>query len=72
MLNTLANLIPQGGERAMIAMGATVGAAFSFAFGDVGPLLIWLMVFAITDWILGSLVAARARSGRVTKTSLGF
>lgn len=72
MLNTLANVIPQGGERVMIAMGATVGAAFSFAFGDVGPLLIWLMVFAISDWVLGSLVAARAREWSSHKNFIGI
>lgn len=72
MLNTLATLMPQGGERVMIAMGATVGAAFSFAFGDVGPLLIWLMIFAVSDWILGSIVAARQGQWSSHKNFLGI
>lgn len=72
MLNTLATLMPQGGERVMIAMGATVGAAFSFAFGDVGPLLIWLMIFAFSDWILGTWIACRQGAWSSHKNFIGI
>ena len=40
MLNTLAQLIPQGAERVMSAAGGVLGGALSFAFGDVAPLMI--------------------------------
>lgn len=56
----------------MIAMGATVGAAFSFAFGDVGPLLIWLMIFAFSDWILGSWIACRQGMWSSHKNFIGI
>lgn len=59
MINTLATLLPQGGERALLAIGATVGGAFSFAFGDVGPLLMWLTIFTVTDFLLGTAVAIK-------------
>lgn len=59
MINTLATLLPQGGERALLAIGATVGWAFSFAFGDVGPLLMWLTIFTVTDFLLGTAVAIK-------------
>lgn len=59
MINTLATLFPQGGERALLAIGATVGGAFSFSFGDVGPLLMWLTIFTVTDFLLGTAVAIK-------------
>lgn len=59
MINTLATLLPQGAERSLAYIGAAVGGAFSFAFGDVGPLLAWLMVFTVTDFILGTAVAIK-------------
>ena len=41
----------------MVAAGGTVGAALSFAFGDVGPLLLWLLVFVVADFASGMYAA---------------
>lgn len=37
--------------------GGVLGAGLSFAFGDIGPLLIWLVIFTVADFILGTAVA---------------
>ena len=52
-------LLPQGLGRVLTYIGGVVGGVFSFAFGDVGPLLIWLMVFTISDFFLGTAVAIK-------------
>ena len=57
MLNTLQSLFPQGAERAFAYIGGVVGSLASFAFGDVGPLLTWLVIFCVADFLLGSAVA---------------
>lgn len=41
----------------MMAAGGVLGGALSFAFGDVGPLLWWLVIFTSTDFFLGTGVA---------------
>ena len=37
--------------------GGVLGGALSFAFGDVGPLLWWLVIFTTADFFLGTGVA---------------
>lgn len=59
MINTISNLFPHSVDRVMMVFGGTVGAMFSFAFGDIGPLLIWLAVFVVLDYITGILSALR-------------
>lgn len=59
MINAISNLLPHSADRVMMALGGTVGAMFSFAFGDIGPLLIWLAVFVVLDYITGILSALR-------------
>lgn len=71
MLNTLATLAPQGGERVMLAIGGIVGGAISFAFGDVGPLLLWLTIFTVADFILGTVVAIKLGQWSSHKNFLG-
>lgn len=43
------DVLSQGSERVLLA----AGGALSFAFGDVGPLLIWLMIFVVSDFVTG-------------------
>lgn len=43
----------------MMTMGGFVGAAFSFAFGNVGILIYWLGIFVVLDYITGILCAVR-------------
>lgn len=58
MINALSNLLPQSADRVFMSMGGGVlGAAFSFAFGDIGALLIWLAVFVVLDYITGIVAA---------------
>ena len=56
MLNSI---IPNGSDRVMMTIGGAIGGAFSFAFGDVKPLLIWLCVFVTIDMFTGMLAAIR-------------
>lgn len=57
MINTMSALLPQGGERTFMAIGAAAGAALSWAFGETGPLLLWLVFFVTADFITGFLAA---------------
>lgn len=59
MINSLSNLLPHSVDRVMMTFGGAVGAMFSFAFGDIGPLLVWLAVFVVLDYITGILSALR-------------
>lgn len=59
VINALSNLLPHSMDRVMMTLGGVVGAMFSFAFGDIGPLLIWLAVFVVLDYITGILSALR-------------
>ena len=57
MINTLANLLPQHADRVFMTIGGVLGAAFSFAFGDIGPLLVWLAIFIVLDYVTGIIAA---------------
>ena len=59
MVNSILNALPSGADRVLMTLGGAVGAAFSFAFGDVVPLLIWLCVFVTIDMLVGMLAALR-------------
>lgn len=43
----------------MMTAGGVIGGIFSWAFGDVGPLLVWLVVFAVADFFVGTYAALR-------------
>ena len=59
MVNSILNALPQGADRVLMTIGGAIGAAFSFAFGDVKPLLVWLCVFVTIDMLLGMFAALR-------------
>lgn len=59
MVNSFLNALPQGADRVLMTIGGAIGAAFSFAFGDVKPLLVWLCVFVTIDMLLGMFAALR-------------
>lgn len=59
MINAISNLLPHSADRVFMSIGGVLGAMFSFAFGDIGPLLIWLAVFVVLDYITGILSALR-------------
>lgn len=59
MINALINALPQGSDRVLMGLGGVVGAAFSFAFGDIKPLILWLCIFVTIDMITGMTAAIR-------------
>lgn len=67
----LHELLPQGAERVMVAAGGTLGAALSFAFGDVGPLLVWLLVFVCFDFATGMYAAWRTSTWSSKRVFIG-
>ena len=62
MVNTLSQWLGAGSERVLMTVGGAVGAAFSFAFGDVAPLMLWLAIFVTADMVTGMLSAIRTHS----------
>ena len=46
-------LVEESAERVLLTAGGAMGAALSFAFGDVGPLLVWLLIFVVGDFTSG-------------------
>ena len=59
MIASLTNTLSGGVERSLMTIGGLVGAAFSFAFGDVAPLMLWLAIFVTADMVTGMLGALR-------------
>lgn len=57
--NILSSILPNGGERQLMALGGVVGGLLSFAFGDIGMLLWWLLVMAGIDLLTGTYGAMR-------------
>lgn len=62
MITSLINYLSSDVERSLMTIGGLVGAAFSFAFGDVAPLILWLAIFVTADMITGILAAIRSNS----------
>ena len=56
-LSDLAVVLPSGFERVLMLVGGSMGGIFTFLYGDAGPLLIWLVVFVILDFLTGTLAA---------------
>lgn len=53
----LTTILPQGAERSLMILGGTVGGFLSFAFGDIGPLFMWLIIFVCIDFLTGTLAS---------------
>mgnify|MGYP005952806207 FL=1 len=71
MLSTISNCLPQGTERALMTLGGAVGAAFSFAFGDIAPLMLWLAIFVVCDFVTAWLAALKNHCWSGTKLFWG-
>lgn len=71
MLNSISNFLSNGIERPLMVIGGFVGAAFSFAFGNVAPLMLWLAIFVTCDFITAWLVAIKNHSWSGTKLFFG-
>lgn len=72
MITMLQTLIPQNAERTFMAVGAAAGAALSWAFGDTGPLLLWLVFFVTVDFVTGFIAAWATSSYSSRRMFLGI
>ncbi len=70
-LADFAAVLPQGFERAMMVVGGSMGGIFTFLYGDAGPLLIWLVVFVILDFLTGTLAAVLNGTWTSKRNALG-
>ena len=70
-LSDLAVLLPQGAERAWMVVGGMAGSLFTFAFGDAGPLLIWLVIFVVLDFATGTAAAVLTGTWTSKRNMLG-
>ena len=72
MNDLLATFLPSASEKVMLAAGGTLGAAFSFAFGEnVTPLLWWLLIFVCADLSTGMYAAWFTSSYESRKLFIG-
>lgn len=76
MINTITNLVstvlPNGGERQLMALGGVLGGILSFAFGDISVLLWWLLVMAGLDLLTGTIGAMRKGEWRTRDFFIGI
>ena len=70
-LSDLAVVLPSGFERALMLVGGSMGGIFTFLYGDAGPLLIWLVVFVILDFLTGTLAAVLTGTWTSKRNMLG-
>lgn len=72
MNELISTFLPSGSEKIMLAAGGSIGAAFSFAFGEnVSPLLWWLLIFVCADLTTGLYSAWFTSSYRSKKLFIG-
>lgn len=69
MLNSL---LPSGAEKVLLGAGGALGGMMSFAFGDVGPLLVWLAVFIVADIVTGWMAARATNTWKSSRLFLGI
>lgn len=53
----LAAVLPTGFERAWMLVGGSIGGVFTFLYGDAGPLMVWLVIFVVLDFLTGTVAA---------------
>ena len=70
-LSDLVAILPTGFERTLMVLGGSMGGVFSFLYGDAGPLLIWLVVFVILDFLTGTLAAVLTGTWTSKRNALG-
>ena len=72
MNDLITTFLPSGTERVMLAAGGSIGAAFSFAFGEnVSPLMWWLRILVCADLTTGIYSAGYTSSYSTSKLFLG-
>ena len=55
----LSVLKPTGGDKFLMTLGGTIGAAFSFAVGGVDDAMLWLLIMAGIDYVTGTIASFR-------------
>ncbi len=68
----LSTLLPNGMERTWMALGGAIGGVFSFAFGDMGVLLCWLIAFVVVDYLTGTIGALKTGTWQSKVCGLGI
>lgn len=48
---------PSDGEKFLMTIGGTIGAAFSFAVGGVDDAMRWLLILATVDYVTGTIAS---------------
>lgn len=64
-------IVPSGVEKILMTAGGVLGAMLSFAFGDIEPLLIWLVIFVSVDFFTGTYSAIVNREWTSRKNFVG-
>ena len=67
----LSAVLPTGFERAWMLVGGSMGGVFTFLYGDAGPLMVWLVVFVILDFVTGTLAAVLTGTWTSKRNMLG-
>ena len=70
-LSDLAVVLPSGFERVLMLVGGSMGGVFTFLYGDAGPLMVWLVVFVILDFLSGTLAAVLSGTWTSKRNMLG-
>lgn len=71
-LADFAAVLPTGFERMWMIIGGSMGGIFTFLYGeDAGPLLIWLVIFVILDFITGTWAAIQTGTWTSRRNMLG-
>lgn len=70
-LSDLAVVLPSGFERVLMLVGGSMGGIFTFLYGDAGPLMVWLVVFVILDFLSGTLAAVLSGTWTSKRNMLG-
>ena len=70
-ISDLAVLLPSGFERAWMVVGGSMGGILSFMYGDAGPLLTWLVIFVVLDFLTGTTAAVLSGAWTSKRNMLG-
>ena len=71
-LADLAAILPSGFERAWMIVGGSMGGLFTFLYGEgAEPLLLWLVIFVILDFLTGTWAAISTGTWSSKRNMLG-
>ena len=67
----LSAVLPTGFERAWMLVGGSMGGVFTFLYGDAGPLMVWLVIFVVLDFLTGTVAASLNGTWTSGRNALG-